>query len=199
MPYVPKYSQEARLERRKQLDYTYYSPQYAEAIRPIIEAMIADGRTRSFSCAKYGKTVGTLERLINRAINYLIDNCDSDDKRYYNFRRAVMVKKIYRSDETKNSVDIGFKIPQFSGAEPAPMDSSSVKSRDDEHESAQLVVWQNAVDDYINTGEAGTELVIGDLRLDDEGILAVKASVSGISDVELVSVNRESIILRKVK
>ncbi len=197
MPYTPRHTQEAvAIRRRKTLNYTYYNPDYADAIKVVIDAMLIDGRTRSFSCAKYNKTVSTLERLINRAINFLVDNCD-ESKTYYNFRRRVMVKKIYRSDENKNSVDIVWKVPQFGGtSESITNDTNKSEEREVTPQSTE---WQSEVDTYICSGEVGTELVISDLSLDNEGVLAVKASVAGISEVVLVSVTSQQIVLRKVK
>ncbi len=112
-----------------------------------------------------------------------------------------MVKKIYHSDENKNSVDIVWKVPHF-GTQSYEKENNKKSDNNSENQESNYSCdkdWQQEVDNYICDGAVGTELTIGDLNLDDEEVLAVKASVAGISEMMLVSVSSEKIVLRKVK
>lgn len=198
--------------------YTYYTEEYALALKPIVDAMILDKRPRNFSCRKYHKTVGSLEKMISRSLNYLVDKLDPDS-RYYKFRRAVKVSKI-KNSEVGDSVLLIYKVPMFGVERPAILidevtaeeathhsESKSEfrettlvvvtkKNKEPEKPPTPLFDLQEAVDRFLESSEP--ELILTNLVLTEETKLALLHSLASMSFyIEVVEMTDNGFTLKK--
>jgi len=184
MPYLHEVTPEVIAQRLSNPRYSYYSSEYAEAMRPTFDAMIADKLPRQFSCERYGRTLSSLDKLIRRSLMYLVDHNDPSGV-YKQFKKQTMIKQNYKKD----AIDIKYKVP-------APNVSGS-DSLADESANAQAN-WQQSLDMFICDGEAGTQIIIDNINLNAEEIDNVRAGIAGLSEIELVTIDSRKIVLKKL-
>lgn len=194
----------------------YYNRRYGDWITPVVDRMLRDGRPTIFEVAKFGREVRTLEKMISRGINFMVDHCDTSDQKWKNFKYATWVR------QKKDCAVLEFKL-EGAGVLPRTADGSIDTSAADLQKikeppvgiaSNNLVLaspegdvgftninFQDKIEAFINSESlpSGELLTITGIILDAEAIMSVKASVAGLDDiVELVEIDNYKIVLRRV-
>ena len=176
--------------------YSYYSPSIAKVVQTWIDAMIVDRKSRVLNSLAFRKSVGTLEKMLNRGCQYLIDKHPEGSTKYQEWRDSVMISKDYLN----NCIRIGWKTPDVNLIEVgADVDSSSFKPSSSKLDiqttsAAQNIEWQDAVDNFIETSSTGDVLELSGLKLSDEDVTNAKASCVGLSCIEVIEIS--SIIIK---
>lgn len=184
---------------RHRVKLSYYSADYAEALKPVIVALSQEPGVRYYRAAATGKSVETLYLFITRAWNWLKDH-DTKDKFYTRMRKCI---KIVRSHErgyvmleykggwlstAKNAVDIA-SAEEAMGISPERLPSAPV--------SGTNTTWRAELDSFVESDERGT-LRLYKLNLSIEEVAFVKASLSGLDGVKLESIGNDHVIVEKV-
>lgn len=162
------------LQRTGKPNYPYYSLTYAESLKPIIERMLTTGDAVKLDAKRIGKCVASLEKYCSRASLFLIDHCDTPDKRYARWRSAVVFKRNFDND----CIYIRFKM--FTTKQIEPVSGVVIKRIENERTDPyiQSLIWRKPLNEFLEKCEEGDFQLTG-LHLTEEDIEGIKLSVMG--------------------
>lgn len=181
---------------------TYYSAAYANALKPIVDAMLEDRTPRVFTCAQYRMTLKSLEKLVSNALLYLAHKDQTVDRRYARFKLSIFVNKVNAPEG--DCVILRFRVPQFS-AKPNELtaldgDGHRVTIIDKKAKpppETNTSVWLDAIDEFLESDSK--ELHLKELILHESSQLAIRQTLSGLAGVvEIVELSIQTLHLRKL-
>lgn len=197
------YDQDINNNRRQYCNYTYYNSNMATMVKVIADGMIKDNRPRKLhptDCKN--KSLATIEKMISRGALFLIDNWDTPEKTYLKWRQSVSVEKL----STIDVVLISFKYPNLGiaaaatndeGIEMLKLEHKKMQSDKARKESEDTINWNEELDKFICYGDSGTRLEIRNIFLSPEEQRFVRQGVVTLSNITIVEISEDNIILEK--
>ncbi len=139
----------------------YYNRNDAEKLKPFLDEMIVDGEPREFRFVDYPQwSPNTVWLKINQAIKYIVDNLDTEDRKYAIFRNRLKICKI--------ETGVLFKIVD------SPTINGWIAHKVSGEISKELETYKDQVFRFMETSEEGEELDLKDLTISEEEVIKMK-------------------------
>lgn len=172
---------------------SYYKRKYAEALLPVLDAMLVDRKQRSFSAKEHNSSLNSLFLRVNRSWLYIIDHMDEQGT-YERLRKEVYISK----DEQTGDVKLSFEKTKRRKADmeyPEPDRTYIASANVETPDSA----WRENFDDFLENGEMGTEWELSKVLISEGGFDYMLSQVSMFRDcLRVVTLTRTLVKLVKV-
>jgi hypothetical protein len=163
------------------------------SLKKIFDAMIEDNKSRELLASACKMNPTTLRLKLFKAREYILD-WDEDAEKY---RRLDSMVEFQDIRDEKNRALLGMKIVIVRDAN-APLFVAKML----EHANADLhkdVHWRNAIVEFIDNGEEGTQLHINNVELTNEDQDMIRGLCDGIPNIKIVSLDKDEFKLNKVE
>lgn len=194
----------------------YYSQSNALSIKAIADSMIASGKHQKIYAKPRGVSVNTLEKIFSQGAIWLMDN-GPEKLRYTQWRRSIKVTrdhaagyillewKIINGHQFQQILDAtprdftpveNVHVTSARNREVMNINGTSVKVKDLTHGTINDE-WKAALEDFI-LGEGAAKLDISEITLSDSDIVFIRGSLVGMSDVKVVKLDKNHIVIERV-